>query len=59
MSDYEERYFKTLDQLYEAREERDVLFKALKETQKQLDLARAVIEGYRRDREEREADDGE
>ena len=59
MSDYEERYFKTLDQLYEAREERDVLFKALKETQKQLELARAVIEGYRRDREEREADDGE
>lgn len=59
MSDYEERYFKTLNQLYEAREERDVLFKALKETQKQLDLARAVIEGYRRDREEREADDGE
>lgn len=59
MSDYEERYFKTLNQLYEAREERDVLFKALKETQKQLDLARAVIDGYRRDREEREADDGE
>ena len=59
MSDYEERYFKTLNQLYEAREERDTLFKALKETQKQLDLARVVIEGYRRDREEREADDGE
>lgn len=57
MSDYEERYYKTLDQLYEVRRERDVLFKALGETQKQLELARAVIEGYRRDREEREADD--
>lgn len=57
MSDYEERYFKTLNQLYEAREERDVLFKALKETQKQLDMTRAVVDMYRRDKHEGDEDD--
>lgn len=51
MSDYEERYYKTLDQLTEAREERDTLFKALKETQKQLDLARAMVSAYRHEKE--------
>ena len=49
--DYEERYYKTLDKMYEVRRERDVLFKALAETQRQLELARAIIEGYRRERE--------
>jgi hypothetical protein len=54
---FEDRYYKTLDQLCEVRRERDVLFKALGETQKQLELARAIIEGYRRDREERSGED--
>lgn len=53
----EDRYYKTLDKLYEVRRERDVLFKALGETQRQLELARAIIEGYRREKEA--VDDGE
>lgn len=57
MSDYEERYYKTLNQLYEAREERDTLFKALKETQKQLDMTRAVVDMYRREKHEGDEDD--
>ena len=57
MSDYEGRYYKTLDQLTEVREERDTLFKALKETQKQLDLARAMVSAYRHEKEAE--DDGE
>lgn len=53
----EDRYYKTLDQLYEVRRERDVLFEALGETQRQLELARAIIDGYRREKEA--VDDGE
>lgn len=59
MSSYEERYYKTLDQLYEARKERDMLFTALGETQQQLELARAIVEGYRRERERGEVADDE
>ena len=55
--DYRDRYFETLDKLAEAREERDTLFKALKETQKQLDMARAIVEMYRRDKHEGDEDD--
>lgn len=51
MADYEDRYFKTLDQLCEVRRERDVLFKALNETQQQLELARARMNAYKRERE--------
>lgn len=51
MADYEDRYYKTLDQLYEAREERDVLFKALNETQRQLELARAMVSAYKHEKE--------
>lgn len=57
MSDYEGRYYKALDQLTEAREERDTLFKALKETQRQLELARAMVSAYRHEKEVE--DDGE
>ena len=51
MSDYEERYYKTLDHLCEVRRERDVLFKALGETQKQLELARAMVSSYKHEME--------
>lgn len=57
MSDYEDRYYKTLDQLCEVRRERDVLFKALNETQRQLELARAMVSAYRHEKEVE--DDGE
>ena len=49
--DYEERYYKTLDKMYEVRRERDVLFKALAETQRQLELARARVSSYKREKE--------
>lgn len=51
MADYEDRYYKTLDQLCEVRHERDVLFKALGETQKQLELARAMVSAYKNEKE--------
>lgn len=54
---FEDRYYKTLDQLCEVRRERDVLFKALGETQKQLDMTRAVVDMYRRDKHEGDEDD--
>ena len=57
MSDYEERYYKTLDHLCEVRRERDVLFKALNETQRQLELARAMVSAYKH--EKVVEDDGE
>ncbi|MBR3313886.1 MAG: hypothetical protein IKG18_07080 [Atopobiaceae bacterium] len=58
MADYEDRYYKTLDQLCEVRRERDVLFKALNETQQQLELARARMNAYKREREvENDGDD--
>ena len=57
MSDYEERYYKTLDQLYEVRRERDVLFKALNETQRQLELARAMVSAYKNEKEVENDDD--
>lgn len=58
MADYEDRYFKTLDQLCEVRRERDVLFKALNETQKQLELARAMVSAYKNEKEvENDGDD--
>ena len=57
MIDYRDRYFETLDKLAEARGERDTLFKALKETQKQLDMTRAVVDMYRREKHEGDEDD--
>lgn len=51
MADYEDRYYKTLDQLCEVRRERDVLFKALGETQRQLELARAMVSAYKNEKE--------
>lgn len=57
MIDYRDRYFETLDKLAEAREERDTLFKALKEAQKQLDMTRAVVDMYRREKHEGDEDD--
>lgn len=58
MSDYKERYYKTLDQLCEVRRERDVLFKALNETQRQLELARAMVSAYKNEKEvENDGDD--
>ena len=57
MTDYRDRYFETLDKLAVTREERDTLFKALKETQKQLDMTRAVVDMYRRDKHEGDEDD--
>lgn len=57
MIDYRDRYFETLDKLSAIREERDTLFKALKETQKQLDMTRAVVDMYRRDKHEGDEDD--
>ena len=57
MADYEDRYYKTLDHLCEVRRERDVLFKALNETQKQLELARAMVSAYKHEKEV--VDDGE
>lgn len=57
MTDYRDRYFETLDKLSATREERDTLFKALKETQKQLDMARAVVDMYRRNEHEGDEDD--
>ena len=57
MIDYRDRYFETLDKLSATREERDTLFKALKETQKQLDMARAVVDMYRREKHEGDEDD--
>ena len=58
MADYEDRYYKTLDHLCEARRERDVLFKALSETQQQLELARAMVSAYKHEKEvENDGDD--
>lgn len=57
MTDYRDRYFETLDKLSATREERDTLFKALKETQKQLDMTRAVVDMYRRNEHEGDEDD--
>ena len=57
MIDYRDRYFETLDKLAAAREERDTLFKALKETQKQLDMTRAVVDMYRREKHDGDEDD--
>ena len=57
MIDYRDRYFETLDKLSATREERDTLFKALKEAQKQLDMPRAVVDMYRRDKHEGDEDD--
>ena len=58
MADYEDRYFKTLDQLCEVRRERDVLFRALNETQRQLELARAMVNAYKNEKEvENDGDD--
>jgi len=55
---FEDRYYKTLDQLCEVRRERDVLFKALGETQKQLELARAMVSVYKNEKEvENDGDD--
>lgn len=51
MADYEDRYYKTLDQLCEVRRERDVLLKALEETQRQLELARAMVSAYKHEKE--------
>ena len=51
MIDYRDRYFETLDKLAATREERDTLFKALNETQQQLELARARMNAYKRERE--------
>ena len=51
MADYKDRYFKTLDQLCEVRKERDVLFRALNETQRQLELARAMVSSYKHEKE--------
>lgn len=58
MADYEDRYYKTLDQLCEVRRERDVLLKALEETQRQLELARAMVSAYKNEKEvENDGDD--
>lgn len=57
MIDYRDRYFETLDKLSATRDERDTLFKALKETQKQLDMTRAVVDMYRRNEHEGDEDD--
>lgn len=57
MIDYRDRYFETLDKLAATREERDTLFKALKEAQKQLDMTRAVVDMYRRNEHEGDEDD--
>ena len=57
MTDYRDRYFETLDKLGATREERDTLFKALKETQKQLDMTRAVVDMYRREKHDGDEDD--
>lgn len=58
MADYEDRYYKTLDKLCEVRRERDVLFEALGETQRQLELARAMASAYKREKEvENDVDD--
>lgn len=51
MDDYEDRYYKTLDKLFEVRRERDVLLKALEETQRQLELARAMVSSYKHEKE--------
>ena len=56
MIDYRDRYFETLDKLSATREERDTLFKALKEAQKQLDMTRAVVDMYRKEKHEGEND---
>lgn len=57
MIDYRDKYFETLDKLNTARAECDTLLEALKETQKQLKMARAVVDMYRRERHEGEDDD--
>lgn len=57
MTDYRDRYFETLDKLSATREERDTLLEALKETQKQLKMARAVVDMYRREKHEGDEDD--
>lgn len=57
MTDYRDRYLETLDKLTTARAECDTLLEALKETQKQLKMARAVVDMYRRERHEGDEDD--
>ena len=57
MIDYRDRYFETLDKLSATREERDTLFQALKETQKQLDMTRAVVDMDRREKHDGDEDD--
>lgn len=57
MDDYEDRYYKTLDKLFEVRRERDVLLKALEETQRQLELARAMVSSYKHEMEVKNDDD--
>lgn len=57
MIDYRDKYFETLDKLNTARTECDTLLEALKETQRQLKMTRAVVDMYRREKEE--DDDGE
>lgn len=57
MTDYRDKYFETLDKLYTTRAECDTLLEALKETQKQLKITRAVVEMYRRDKHEGDEDD--
>lgn len=57
MTDYQDRYFEALDKLSETREERDTLFRALRETQKQLELARAMVSAYKHEHEGDEDDD--
>lgn len=57
MTDYRDRYFETLDKLSATREERDTLLEALKETQKQLKITRAVVDMYKREKHEGDEDD--
>lgn len=47
----------TLDRLAEVRRERDVLVTALEETQRQLGIARAMVEVYRDKRGGDDADE--
>lgn len=57
MTDYRDRYLEALDKLNTARAECDTLLEALKETQRQLKMARAVVDMYRRERHEGDEDD--
>ena len=57
MIDYRDKYFETLNKLNTARDECDTLLEALKETQRQLKMTRAVVDMYRHEKEA--VDDGE